>query len=146
MHNLRLEAHPVPLHTTPSDSFYREPKRGDTLNSGAERVPAGRAGEEDRAPWLDMKGSWRTKEEKEATGIRRENKLTTLFKEPQTLSTEHQRFWGALVKMEMRAPCDSLISYLARTGERDKAVVLPRGFPQSIATLRRTKTTTGCPG
>ena len=88
MHNLYLEAHPALLHTTPSNSFYQEPNRGDTLNSRAERVPTGRAGEEDRAPWLDMKGSGRTKEEKEATKIRRENKLTNLFKEPQTLSTE----------------------------------------------------------
>lgn len=84
--SLRLDL----LQTTPSRSFYQEPSRGDTLNSRAERVPAGRAGEEDRAPWLGMKGSGRTKEEEEeATKMRWENKLTSLFKEPQTLSAEH---------------------------------------------------------
>lgn len=82
MHNLCLEAHAALLHTTSSHSFYQEPNRGDTLNSRVEHVPAGRAGEEDRAPWLDMKGSGRTKEEKEATKIRWENKLTNLFKDP----------------------------------------------------------------
>lgn len=48
--------------------------------------------------------------------------------------------------MEMKAPCDLLISYVAQTGERDKDAELPCGFPQSIAMLGRTKTTTGCPG
>jgi len=113
--------------------------------SRAERVPAGIAAEEDRAPWLDVKGSSRTKE-KEAPKIRHENKLINLFKNPQTLSTEHERFWGALVKVEMRAPCNSLISYVARTGERDKDAVLTCGFPWSIAMLGRTETTTRCPG
>lgn len=73
---------------TPCNLFHQEPNGGDTLTSRAERVPAGRAGEGDGVPWLDGKGSGRTKEEKEATKIRRGNKVTGLLKEPRALSAE----------------------------------------------------------
>lgn len=88
MHHLCLETHTALLHSTLSSSFYQEPDRGDALKSRTERVPAGRAAEEDRAPWLDMKGPRRTKEEEE-TKVRWENKLANLFKEPWAVSTEH---------------------------------------------------------
>lgn len=106
MRSLHLEAHPALLQTTPSNSFYQEANRGGTLNSREAHVPAGRAGEEDRAPWLGIKGSRRTKEKKESTKIRWENKLMDLSKEPQAPSTQLYGFGRrGLVKMEVRPPC-----------------------------------------
>lgn len=96
MHSLHLEAHPALLQTTPSNSFSQEANGGDTLKSREAHIPAGRAGEEDRAPWLGTKGSRRTKEKKESMKIRWENKLMDLSIEPQAPSTQPYVFGGGV--------------------------------------------------